>query len=236
MKWLISKILAGVFLLAVLAIGMVLLLVDTSPAIEGVDNSLQEDMVLARSVVQLNNRTVEQDDGITQLQFTTEELQAAAAWLLRDVPGTRISFTSEGDSVKLAFTYGFDLVGREFYLNSEATIIPDRQEPEITGMQFGSLSLNGDLGNTLAGLIYEKARDRVPELAQIEEAVITLTCRVIRCISACAGMRLLNRRFTNGVVSTICSRVCGKECLSRQDGWTRYWTVCRTDAHFRLQN
>ena len=171
MKWLISKILAGVFLLAVLAIGLVFLLVDTSPAIEGVDNSSQEDMVLARSVVQLNNRTVEQDDGITQLQFTTEELQAAAAWLLRDFPGTRISFTSEGDSVKLAFTYGFDLVGREFFLNSEATIIPDRQEPEITGIQFGSLSLNGDLGNTFAGLIYEKARDRVPELAQIEEAV-----------------------------------------------------------------
>jgi hypothetical protein len=158
-------------LLGVAGLGLLLLLVDTQPDIRADGTTPGQDLALARRVVQLNSNPAQVEGGVTQLQFTTEELEAAATWVLREFPGTRISLTTEGDSLRLAFTYGFELVGREFFLNSAATVVPDRDEPEVTGLELGSLSLEGGLGNTLAGFMYEQARDRVPELASIESAV-----------------------------------------------------------------
>jgi hypothetical protein len=171
MKWLFSKFLLVTGMLAAAGIALLLLLVDTQPVIGEAGDTSREDMALARRVVQLNSRTERQQDGVTQLQFTTEELEAAASWVLREFPGTRLSLTTEGSNLKLAFTYGFELVGREFFVNSAATVVPDLQSPEVKGLQLGSLSLNGELGNTLAGFMYTEVRARVPELAQIEEAV-----------------------------------------------------------------
>jgi hypothetical protein len=171
MKSLFSKLLLVAGLLTVAGIGLLLLLVDTRPVIGGDANPPFGDLALARRVIQLNNTAVPAADGITRIQITTEELEAAATWVLKEFPGTRISLATEGNTLKLAFTYGFELVGREFFLNSAATVVPDREAPEVRGLQLGSLNLEGDLGNTLASYLYGEARDRIPELVQLEDAV-----------------------------------------------------------------
>jgi hypothetical protein len=62
-------------------------------------------------------------------------------------------------------------LGENNYLNIEAALVPDITNPSVVTLQIGRLTLSEEQATWLAGLLYEEAKLRYPEIREMEQVI-----------------------------------------------------------------